>query len=196
MSRSRRRALGLLLVVVLAGCAEAGAARDGRPVAADPSSEAAPPSPLFPATLGPACPEQAVGRLSDDDVGVTDAYICHDEIRTVPGDGVWLFRVARRVTGGVDALLEAYRVPDEHSTDPELLCPSVGWDPLVVYVHSDSGPRAVRAPGTVCGAPMEAARSAYESVVTEVVDERREHQIQSQLSVDSGCSDEYKDTLA
>jgi hypothetical protein len=114
----------------------------------------------------------------------------------VPSDGVWTFQVVRRVTGGLDPLLAAYAVPDAGPAAPGTACSAVAWASLAVFLHNASGVRAVRAPQDDCGGPTSAARTAYESVTTTVVWEKKTRQIQSQQSVDSSCPDQFKDMLA
>ncbi|WNV74778.1 hypothetical protein [Geodermatophilus sp. DSM 44513] len=187
---------GLLLIVALTGCGQAAGTRAAESGGDSPPSD---PPELTPSsaavTPDVACPAQESSRLSGDTGGPMDAYVCSYEIRTVPGDGSWSFHVVRRVTGGLGALLEAYRSPDEPPV-ADMACTAAGVDPLVVHLHDEHGTRAVRAPVGPCSAPTESAKSAYASLITAVVGEQQEGQSRSQLSVDTSCPDETKDVLS
>ncbi|WP_143087239.1 hypothetical protein [Geodermatophilus ruber] len=184
---------GSLLAVVVAGC---GTAVTGQhtPGGGSPATPA-------PSSSGPAvepeaaCPVQTPEHLSGGGADATEVYICTRESRAVPDDGMWMFQVVRRVSGGLDPLLQAYAAPDD-SPVSGIACAAIGYDPLVVYLHGDGGTRAVRAPVDTCGAPTAQARSAYDSLVTTVVRERSDARIQSQLSVDTQCPDAFKDILS
>jgi hypothetical protein len=182
---------GLLLAVVLAGCATAGSAQTG----VGGGSPSAPVSGSSEVDRAGACPQQTPAHLAGRGAGVTNAYICARESRPVPGDGVWMFEVVRRVSGGLDVLLQAYAVPDAAPV-PDIACAAVAYDPLVVHLHGPRGTEAVRAPVDACGAPLRQARAAYDSLVTTVVAERADARIQSQLSVDTQCPESFKDVLA
>lgn len=143
-----------------------------------------------------ACPKQDPTHLQANQVNVTDAFVCREVDRKVPGDGVWLFQVVRRVTSGLNPLLAAYNAPDAGPAGPGVACTAELPDPLVVYLHSDTGVRAVRAPWTECRKPTTEAASAYLASRTTVVWEKKDRQTQTQMSIDSACSDAYKDTLA
>lgn len=184
-----------LLAVVLAGCATAAAGQGA--VGNEPPS-----SP--PASAGPttdpvaACPSQTPSHLSGADAGTTEAYICTSEIRSVPGDGVWTFQVARRVTGGLGPLPHAFAAPDTSSDppNPNVACAAMAYPAVVVYLHGDGRVHAVRAPEGECGFTLQPARDAYAALRTTVVGERRVARVQSQLSVDTQCPDAFKDMLS
>jgi len=186
---------GSLLVLLLTGCGQAAGTTAAEPVSSSPTGRPVPAAVPGGVTPDDACPAQEPGHLSREHGGVIDAHVCVDEDRAVPGEGVVLFHVVRRVTGGLDALLTAYAAPDD-APEPDTACAAVGWSQLVVHLRDDSGTHAVRAPVTTCNAPTEAAQSAYTALTTQVVGEQRDRTVQSQLSVDSNCPDAYKDTLS
>jgi len=196
MGVMRRAIAGSLLVLSLTACGQAAGTDAASPVSSgSPASQVAPAATPAAVTSGDACPAQEPSHLPQALEAVTEAYICLGEDRAVPGEGVALVQVVRRVTGGLDALLTAYAAPDEAPT-PDTICGLAAWNPLVVYLHDDSGVHAVRAPTTSCSAPTEPASSAYTALVTAVVGEGDSRTLQSQLSVDSNCPDDYKDTLS
>ena len=196
MGVGRRAIASSLLVVSLTACGQAAGTDAASPDSSgSPAGQVAPSASPAAVTSGTACPAQEPSHLPQEHEAVTDAYICVEEDRAVPGEGVALAQVVRRVTGGLDALLTAYAAPDEAPT-PDTICGLAAWHPLVVYLHDDSGVHAVRAPTTSCSAPTEPARSAYTALVTAVVGEEGRRTVQSQLSVDSNCPDDYKDTLS
>ena len=186
---------GSLLVLTLTGCGQAVGTTAAEPIGGSSTGQLAPPASPGGVTSDDACPAQEPSHLPNGLEDVTDAYLCVEEDRAVPGEGVVLFQVVRRVTGGLDALLTAFAAPDD-AHEPDKACAAIGSAPLVVYLRDISGTHAVRAPMTSCNAPTEPARSAYTSLTTQVIGEQRDRTIQSQLSVDSNCSDDYKDMLS
>lgn len=135
-------------------------------------------------------------HLPPDQDTVTDAFVCGEETRSVPGQGEWTFLEVHRVTSGLDRLLATYVEPDDTRPLPAGVgCTADLQDPRVVYLHSARGVRAVRAPEDQCGHPTAAGVSAFSALGLTLVWEKRDTQTQSQRSIDSGCSDAYKDTL-
>lgn len=65
----------------------------------------------------------------------------------------------------------------------------------MVWLHGDDVV-PVRAPRSRCGEPVDAARAAYDALFLQDVSVVRLRQVDSQLAVDSGCPERYKDTLA
>jgi hypothetical protein len=149
-------------------------------------------------TYGPvaesdACPAQEPVHLEAGTGEVQAAYVCEKAYRDVPGDGTWQFSVVRGVTGGLEELLRAYSPADEKLGQGP--CTADAQAPLVVWLH---GARtvAVRAPTDACGHPTMSGRSAFEALTTVEVASRKVVQSVSQASVDSKCSDTWKDMLA
>lgn len=185
-------ALLLVSALLTGGCGTQRAPAVGETAAA--SSTSSPAASSGPIAEAAACPELAPVHLPDRFGDVTAAYLCSPEDRTVPGEGMWEFQVVRRVTGGLDALLQAYRAPDAAIGGAGACNASIA-SPLVVWVHA-AETLAVRAPRDNCNAPTVAAAAAYRSLTTAVVGETKLRQVLTQRSMDSGCSDSYKDMLA
>ncbi|MGZ4571863.1 MAG: hypothetical protein ACXVXU_13410 [Blastococcus sp.] len=185
----RAAVLCTLVVALVAGCAQnTPAVRE----AGAPPSIAAQPS-YGPISQAEACPSAAPVHLPADVGLVTAAYVCVKQFRTVPGDGQWEFAVVQAATSGLEALVLAYGTPDAPPTDGA--CAAIGYDPLIVYLHGGRTV-AVRAPQDGCGKPTAAAMRAFAALGTVDITARRVRQVTSQLSLTSGCSDQYKDMLA
>jgi hypothetical protein len=152
------------------------------------------PSPVPP---DQACPAMPSVHLSEDQPPVTDAFICGEESQPVPGDGIWLVRYVKRVTGGLDAVLAAYKKPDfQRGSDPGLeVCDMVLIISPDLYLHSSAGVVAVRPPTDACHHPQGDARRALSALTTETVWTQNDRRIQTQQSTDTHCVDAYKDVI-
>lgn len=157
-------------------------------------------------TVATACPGWSADRLWDirgvplpADVGtITDAFICDTTRRVVPGNGEWLFQEARRITGGLDELLQVYAKPDELPTPDaswRVHCPWNLTHPQLVWLHGRSV-IAVRPPLDGCGKPISEADAALRALTTEGVAVEPVRQLTSQLSLDSGCDQEAENFMA
>ncbi|MCU1593153.1 MAG: hypothetical protein JWO12_545 [Frankiales bacterium] len=188
----------LLVGLLLAGCGNASVAARSEGPSSPPAAPTFSPSPL-PGTVpeSQACPNLEPEHLPSDQDTVTDAFICEQGARTVPGDGIWSFSSVKRLTSGLNELLRAYSKPDDTTQPPGgAVCSAVGTSPLTVWLHSDRGTSAVRATREVCGEPTKEAAAAYAALSTTVVSETKLQQVQSQLSIDSKCPEAYKDVLS
>ena len=185
----RAAVLRTLVVALLAGCAQNSPAAHEAVV---PPSIAAPLS-YRPISASEACPKADAVHLPADVGSVTAAYLCVQQFRTVVGDGEWEFAVVQGVTSGLDGLLRAYGMPDAKPTDEA--CDAVGYAPRVVFLHG-SRTVAVRAPTDGCGKPTAAAARAFAALGTVDVTATKVRRVTSQLSISSGCPDQYKDMLA
>ena len=114
-----------------------------------------------PAIRSEACPSVQPQHLPKKLSQIQRAYVCVNEIRSVPGDGKWMFDVVEGVTGGLAELLTAYQPADAHPTSGG--CTTELPDPLVVYLDTGHS-LAVRAPRDPCSKPTGAARKAYEGL--------------------------------
>ncbi|MDX6218244.1 MAG: hypothetical protein QOG99_3828 [Frankiales bacterium] len=167
-------------------------------LSAGPTGPTTSPSPLSSSVpMDVACPVQEPVHLADDQPPVTDAFICGEDDQRVPGDGIWLVRYVHRITGGLEGLLAAYQAADTPPpTGEQFGCPTVLYAPSTVYLHSDEGTVAVRAPRGVCSDPQATASEAFRALTTETVWTQRDRRVQSEESVTTGCTDAYKDTLS
>ncbi|MEO7069336.1 MAG: hypothetical protein ABI131_02470 [Nostocoides sp.] len=125
---------------------------------------------------------------------VTAAFTCWTGTHDVPGDGTWTFREVRRVTGGLDATLRAYAVPDAPAGSGAAL--SIGYTRRVLILEVGGHFIAAREPILASRAPLKSAVAAYEAMETSVVVSVRGTQIESPLSRVSGCPLTVKDTIA
>ena len=185
-----RAAVAWMLVAgLLAGCAQKAPAA---PEAAAPPTIAATVS-YGPISEPDACPASAAVHVPADLGPVPQAYLCVQQFRPVPGNGVWEYAVVQGVTSGLAALLQVYATPDQKLTDGA--CAAIYRDPRVVYLHG-SRTIAVRAPQDGCGQPTAAAERAYAALGTVDVTVRKLHQVTTQVTLISGCPGQYKDMLA
>lgn len=147
--------------------------------------------------LAEQCPSNDARRVpADVTTEVVEALVCTVEIRPVAGAGEWRFAVARRVTGGLDLLLDEYTVPDDEDAQKGTGCPAIMTDPGHVWLHTTASVVAVRAPVDGCDQPRDPAASAFRSLSTDVVAEEQVDQVSTQLSVDTSCPDDWVDVLA
>jgi hypothetical protein len=180
---------GLLMVLLLgaAGCGQAAAPAAGEPVALE-----RPAAVHCPTTK--ALERPPIGALPED-FAVAWVLRCHDELRTVPRDGTWFFRVEERADTSAAALVAALRRADEKAP-AGTVCPNhalavahfalVGATGAVVYP---------RVPRDMCGQPQREAVAALAALRFRVVATTRMHQEQSQKSIDTGCGQMWTDGL-
>ena len=128
------------------------------------------------------------------DATPTSALVCTTEVAPVAGDGEWMFTVTRRVTDGLPRLLQAYQTPDEDRTNGP--CRSDLPDPRVVWLEIGEATVPVRAPYDECAKPIPTATQAYDALVTIVEKRQPIRRVTSQLALDTGCAQEWKDVLA
>jgi hypothetical protein len=181
--------LATFVVGLSAGCAQP--VSTGSPPPATPVEDTSPP--YGPISAADACPAVAPVHLPDAGPSPTQAYVCVQLFRKVPGDGEWQFSVVKGVTSGLAAVMRAYRTPDAPLTAGA--CTADYRNPLVIFLPG-SRPLAVRAPRDGCGQPSGAAVRAYEALGTVELTATKLTRVTSQLAQTSGCSDMYKDMLA
>jgi hypothetical protein len=141
-----------------------------------------------------ACPQRdSSEHLAEDQAPVTDAFVCTYVERAVPGDGIWSFRVAMRITGGLDHLLDVYATPN--APRGSRMCTLDLPNPLVVFLHTADSTAAVRSPVNACGKPIGEAKAAFEALELKEVGSHKEQQVQSEQSQATGCTDQYKDVV-
>ena len=206
MARSAAVAASAAAVVVATVVLAAFAATrlDNRP-GGDPPEPAEPPE----WTIATACPGWSadplrsvpVVRLPPDLGPVTDAFICSTTRKIVPDDGEWLFQEARRITGGLEELLHVYAMPDarptptdDTSTVEQICLFSISITPPI-WLHG-AAVLAVRPPLGRCGNPIRGVNAALRRLTTQVVVSEPVRQVSSQLSIDSGCSDQGKNVMS
>jgi hypothetical protein len=179
--------LAALCASLVAGCGQSTVVHDSvLPVAASPT--------YAPITPAEACPAAKAEHLPADYDELPKAYVCRQEERKVPGDGEWTFDVAFGVTSGLPELIEAYKAPDE-KTPPNVACALVMYVLPVVYLH---GQRLISAaaPKGQCSGPTPEAGKAYGALGLTELGATKNRRQRSELSLSSGCSDQYKDMIA
>lgn len=184
----RRLGIVALLLGAAVGC--------GQPVG-ERSADAAP------VWVDPACPEDTTPLGIDDERGgipedfVTAAVLrCRDEVRDVPGDGSWSVRVTERADTPAAELVEMLRKPSDPLPDDEL-CPAVAYvPPYFLLVDADGRALVPAVPTSACGQPRPEVEDFLDGLDYRVVAETPVARTQSQESVDTGCTDAWKDGIA
>lgn len=119
---------------------------------------------------------------------------CRTDVRDLPDRGTWTVQVAERAdTPASDLVDQLRRASDSRSTGEctlEMVLP-----PYFVLV--DAGGKAVlpAVPTDRCGKPRADALKALEALPFRILSETPVNQVQSQQSLDSGCSESWKDML-
>jgi hypothetical protein len=138
------------------------------------------------------------------DVTVVAAIECSIDSRPIPGDGLWSFKIEKRVDAGpaVNRLVAALRSGDEPSTGQ--MCAGVGvvipWFALV----DDHGVIVrPRMPVDACGGPKGVAMEALQAMPWIKVNETKDAQVETQAQVDRdaaatsvNCSTDWKDMIS
>jgi hypothetical protein len=133
-------------------------------------------------------------RLPDDAVLVL-ATRCLFQIRPVPGDGEWMFRIEQRADSGLDALATALRLPSQwfHLG----VCNAVGHSPDVITVTDATG-RTLHPvlPKGPCDGPLPKAVDAVNAVPWQTTATVKVRQLRSEPEVASGCPGASKPVVA
>jgi hypothetical protein len=121
---------------------------------------------------------------------------CLFEMRDVPGDGTWMYRIEQRADSGLDALATALRLPDEQ-TPKGGNCAAIGYPPNIITVTDTTG-RMLHpvVPTGVCGAPLLKTIGAINAVPWLTTATVKLRQVRTALEVSSGCSGFYKPVVA
>jgi hypothetical protein len=128
------------------------------------------------------------------DAVLVSAERCRNEVRAVPGDGQWLFRIVDRATAGLAPLATALRQPSEPSGGA---CPAMLYKVPSITVTDQLGRRLTPTlPQTSCDAPLPAVDQAINAMVWVPIDSTKLRQVQTELAITSGCSASWKPTIA
>jgi hypothetical protein len=124
------------------------------------------------------------------------ALRCGDELRDVPGEGTWWFRVAERADTDAAALLAALRRPDEVPPAGGV-CASIGFVvPYFALVDASGTVVRPRVPRDGCQEPQKASLDALAKLPFREVTATRRNQERSQESIDTGCGQMWTDAFA
>lgn len=121
---------------------------------------------------------------------------CGDEVRDVPGDGKWWFRVEDRADTDAAALLAALRRPDRQAPAAAICADVAFLVPYFALVDAAGNVVRPRVPRDACSEPQRAALDALTALPFRETAATRRHQEQSQQSIDSGCGQMWTDALA
>jgi hypothetical protein len=155
--------------------------------------------------LGEDCDSYAPGRTAPPspdliplpaDSVLVSATRCIFDHSSVPGDGNWLGRIDQRVDSGLDALAAALRLPSQ-AAPINSACNLIGYVPVVITLTDTQG-RQIKPllPHEACGGPLPAAVDAIAALPWQTVATHQVRQTQSQMSIDTGCPDDYKPVIA
>jgi hypothetical protein len=121
---------------------------------------------------------------------------CGGEIRAMPGQGRWWFRVEERADTDAAALLAALRRPDE-AASLGTACTDVAYGvPYFALVDVSGVAVRPRMPRDRCGQPQRQTLAALRALPFHETRATRLYQEQSQKSIDTGCGQMWTDALA
>jgi hypothetical protein len=167
--------LGAVALLLISGCSATGGPTSfpeniqggAQPTSKSPFSNIPELANRFPdaAELDGWCTPTEAVHLHEDPHQLSQATVC---------DGVLLDDLSAvvtvsRITGGLDALLDAYALPNE-PVDAELVCALPVVDALLVWLaYNAEASYPVYAPADPCGFPQSIAADAYAAVTLEKV---------------------------
>src|SRR5262249_52241042 len=130
------------------------------------------------------------------DAVLVSATRCLLELRTVPGDGEWQYRIEQQADSGLDALAAAIRLPSVQA-GPGTACPAIRYAPTVITVTDTKG-RQIQPelPHAACGQPLGDTVRAIDALPWHKTGEKKLRQTQTELQTSSGCNGGYKPVVA
>jgi hypothetical protein len=136
-------------------------------------------------------PEPAPGVPADF---ATAAVVrCVDQVRDVPGQGKWTFRVVERADTAAAELVAELRRPSDPRTTTGICTSEAVLVPYFLLVDATGRAIAPTFPTDGCGKPRRESMDKLPALPFHTISETRQNQVQSQPSVDSGCPDSWKD---
>lgn len=147
------------------------------------------------------------GRLTAAFVPV-DAYLCYDEQRTYPGDGIWQVLVGQRLVGDLGPLGKALEQPDTAAPTPKAgvtyaCAGSLAITPTLILVSATGQQLRPRAPLDWCGDQLPNLGKTIAGLRAVNVQVTKLRQLQSQAQVNNaakatalGCQPEWKDPFS
>lgn len=183
------------LVLLVAGCGGNGEL---------PVGEAPAPGP--PVWVEPNCPADAAngpisgagevkrGAVPGDFVTVS-VMRCRPGFKQVPGQGEWTTAIAEKADTSAGDLVAQLRQPSAPSTDGACTMEFI-TSPYIMLINAEGKAVLPEIPKDPCGKPKIEVRNAADALPYKLVSETPVHQSQSQLSLETGCPDSWKDLLA
>jgi hypothetical protein len=182
-------AVALGSALLLTACARPGATTD---LGAPPNAEAG--DAVLPSTHGCPAPDGATPLPAD--AVLVSVERCRSEIRPVPSDGQWEFRIDERATANLAPLAAALRRPSE-PIGAHTICDLMLHAQPVITVTDQLGHQITPVvPQTACGAPMPAVIQALNDLTWVTVATTKLGQVQTELEITSGCPGGYKQMVA
>ena len=128
------------------------------------------------------------------DAVLVSAERCRNEVRDVPGDGQWLFRIVDRATTDLAPLADALRRPSERNGG---ICLAILNTAASITVTDQQGRRITPTlPQTSCDDVLPAVRQAINALVWVPIESTKLSQVQPELAISSGCAGSWKPTVA
>ena len=128
------------------------------------------------------------------DLHAIAAVLCTESQQNYPGDGEWETMTKEATSTGVDAMVSAFKRADAAPTKSACAADLI-VGPTVVLVEADGQYVIPEYPRDDCGQPQVTAIKTVESAPWRYVSTAKMSQVRSQLSVATGCSMGWKNTL-
>jgi hypothetical protein len=185
----------ILLALTVAACGKAVPPAAQIPLQVDPLVVEPVCSEHGPSIPGdPNSPPPATSPMPTD--FVTAAVVrCRIEERDVPGQGKWLFLVNERADSPAAELVAQLRRPSDAPTADA--CDAMLVVPPEFFLVDAAGKAITPAiPTDTCGKPRREALAELEKLPYKPVSAKQRNQVQTPLSITSGCTDDLKDMFA
>jgi hypothetical protein len=183
-----------MLVAVLAGCG----ANSELPVGE-------PPAPGPPVWVEPGCGADAMGMVMGPEQPkrgavpadfVTVAVMrCRTGVSKAEGRGEWTTWITEKADTSAENLVAQVRKPSDRRTDAPCTADYIA-PPYFMLINAEGKAVLPEVPQDPCGKPKIEVRNTLDALPYKLVSETLIRQIQSQGSIDTGCSDSWKDLLA
>jgi hypothetical protein len=164
-----------------------------------------PPAPGPPVWVEPVCPKAPDGLVMGNEPvkrgAVPDDFVtvsvtrCRPGFQKVAGQGEWTTAITEKADTPAEDLVAQLRQPSAPSTDGACTMEYIS-PPYIMLINAEGKAVLPRIPQDSCGKPKIEVRNAVDALPYKVVSETPVHQSQSQLSLETGCSDSWKDLLA
>lgn len=119
---------------------------------------------------------------------------CRAESRAKPREGTVIMQIVERADAPATELIEQLRRPSDPRTNQPCTLEMVA-PPYFLLVDATGRAILPAIPTDPCGKPRPEATRALDAMTFHIVSETQIGQAQSQLSIDTGCSDSWKDMV-
>jgi hypothetical protein len=187
----RRVVLLVVSMLVAAGC---GTSSGSRPLdRVDPAAAGAAAAPEDPCADSPSAePPNPRWEREPVPAGFEPVLLimCEWEERTTPDDGEWTYRVEKRSTEGLDAVVAALRSPQPPPPTGNYACRLPAYsDPWFLLVDADGRVVLPAVPHGACGEPVDAGLGHLDYTTASTTKVRQQN---TPAELATGCSDQWK----